>query len=96
MEFPFILNDFILIISSISQFADFIFPRVSANVIIPEKTFLEAKMKRDVETDFQEPMHCKINYSLCETNDFPLQNYKNTKDIYCYQPKTVKWLKIKF
>lgn len=53
-------------------------------------------MKRDVETDFQEPMHCKINYSLCETNDFPLQNYKNTKDIYCYQPKTVKWLKIKF
>lgn len=54
MEFPFILNDFILIISSISQFADFIFPRVSANVIIPEKTFLEAKMKRDVETDSRE------------------------------------------
>lgn len=41
-----VVNDFILIISSILQSINFIFLRVSANVIIEETFFLEAKLKR--------------------------------------------------
>lgn len=41
-----VVNDFILIISSILQYINFIFPCVSANVIIEETFFLEAKLKR--------------------------------------------------
>lgn len=41
-----VVNDFILIISSVLQSINFIFPRVSANVIIEETFFLEAKLKR--------------------------------------------------
>lgn len=36
-------------------------------------------MKKDVEIDFQEPMHCKNMLKFVNTKDFPLQNYKNSQ-----------------
>lgn len=86
-----VVNDFILIISSILQSINFIFPRVSANVIIEETFFLEAKLKRYGVLGMLKPRsrtHTLQNMLyLSKTKDFPLQNYKTIKDSYCHTRK---------
>lgn len=61
-----VVNDFILIISSILQSINFIFPRVSANVIIEETFFLEVWCSRDVETEVKNP--CIAKYVVLVEN----------------------------
>lgn len=86
-----VINDFILIISSILQSINFIFPRVSANVIIEETFFLEAKLKRYGVLGMLKPTsrtHALQNMLyLLKTKDFPLQNYKTIKDSKCHTRK---------
>lgn len=78
-----VVNDFILIISSILQSINFIFPRVSANVII-EETFFRGQTERYGVLGMLKPMsrtHTLQNMLyLLKTKDFPLQNYKTIKD----------------
>lgn len=75
-----VVNDFILIISSILQSINFIFPRVSANVIIEETFFLEAKLKRYGVLGISRTHALQNMLYLLKTKDFPLQNYKTIKD----------------
>lgn len=66
-----VVNDFILIISSILQSINFIFPRVSANVIIEETFFFRGQTEKvwcfgDVETDVKNP--CIAKYVVLVEN----------------------------